>query len=172
MYIINRVLAIVNTHKSEFLLSGFAQLIYMSQSLFQNKIFATSFATEGFGRWSLLMSVYTLISMLPFTAIDQGVYSVANNYRVNGKEKSLFSKVTYTYLFIYSIYVVFAILYVLFGSIPFDISVTLFMIYTITEVLKNTYTLLDNAYRNRARVLVLRIIDFTIFFSFVDNPTQ
>ena len=160
MNIINRVSKIINIHKKEFLLSGFAQIIYMSQTLFQNKIFAVSFDTDGFGRWSLLMSVYTLISMLPFTALDQGVYSIASEYRNIGEEKSFFSKVTFTYLSIYAFYLLFAIFYVILGSIPIDISVTLFMIYTITEILKNTYTLIDNAYRNRVRVLVLRIVDF------------
>ena len=154
----NKVLNIANSHKKEFLLSGVAQLIYMSQSLCQNKIFAVCFDTEGFGRWALLMSVYT--------ALDQGIYSVANEYRVNGNDKSLFTKVSYTYLLIFFFYIIFSIFYVYLKPIPVDISVSLFMLYTITEVLKNTYTLIDNAYRNRMRVMVLRIVDF-VFRLFV-----
>ena len=165
MTLLSRIINIANIHKKEFVLSGLAQLIYMSQSLFQNKIFAVNFETEGFGRWSLLMSIYTLISMLPFTALDQGVYSVANDYRKIGEAKSLFTKVTYTYLLIYAIYIIFALVYVCCCSIPVDVSLTLFMLYTITEVLKNTYTLIDNAYRNRKRVLILRLVDFVFRLS-------
>ena len=157
---------LVNYHKTEFILTGLAQIVYMSQSLVQNKLFAVYFDTDGFGLWSLLVSVYSLISMLPFSATDQGVQRIAPGFKKDGREKSLYSMLLLTYAVFFSVYMCLGVGYHFFFSDNVSISVTLFLLYAFSEVLKNAYISIDNVYRNRKRVLYVRLIDFGSRFVF------
>ena len=94
----------IRCNGSEFILTSLAQCIYLFQNVIQNKIFTTCFETSVFGQWSLLVSVYTLVSMLPFSAIDQGIYKVAHKCKESGKEAELCTTISVFYVLGFIIY--------------------------------------------------------------------
>lgn len=162
---VKKLTTFLNCHSKEFMLSGIAQFVYMSQALIQNKLFAVYFNEAGFGRWSLLTSVFALVSMLPFTAVDQGLQSVASSYRKESRENDLFSKVVFSYLTLYIGYTIISFLFFLIHGRIEGVSIILFLLYTFTEIFQNTFLLLDNAYRNRGRVLVIRLVNLFVRIS-------
>lgn len=165
----------IKCNGSEFILTSLAQCIYLFQNVIQNKIFTTCFETSVFGQWSLLVSVYTLVSMLPFSAIDQGIYKVAHKCKESGKEAELCTTISVFYVLGFIIYsLIFSLMsgvqkqnFFAYGyGIPFAL-------YVFTEIFKNTLLLLDNAFRKRKRVLFIRIfgissrtILFLLFYYF------
>lgn len=160
--IINKCRKLFLKHKDEFLISGLSQFIYMAQSLVQNKLFAVNFDKNGFGTWALFTSIYAFVSMLPFTAVDQGIYSVASKYKSENKADILYNSILFTYnigFVLYSI-VFFVVFLVKRDSFFATGSIIYFLAYTFTEIIKNTFLVIDNAYRKRKHVLIIRIIGF------------
>ena len=153
----------ISSRSKEFITTTVAQCLYLLQNVIQNKIFTSYFDTATFGKWSLLMSVYTLVSMLPFSAIDQGIYRNAYECRENGQEKQLCSIAGIVYFPFFILYsIVFFALNKIQGVDFFASGYgVMFALYAFTEILKNTYVLMDNAYRNRNRVLIIRVFGIT-----------
>ncbi|HEL2355830.1 TPA: hypothetical protein TZN77_000038 [Streptococcus suis] len=145
----------------EVLITSLGQFLYLFQGLIQNKIFASYFETSVFGQWALLSSAYVFISMLPFTALEQGIYKEAIPARKNGQDRQLYSLIAVVYSICFSIYtVVLVFLNIIQGESFFaDGYIFLFLFYAFTEIFKNTYLVLDNAYRYRKRVLLIRLLD-------------
>lgn len=145
----------------EVLITSLGQFLYLFQGLIQNKIFASYFETSVFGQWALLSSAYVFISMLPFTALEQGIYKEAIPARKNGQDRQLYSLIAVVYSICFSIYtVVLVFLNIIQGESFFaDGYLFLFLFYAFTEIFKNTYLVLDNAYRYRKRVLLIRLLD-------------
>ena len=144
---------------SEFLIVAVAQGLYLLQGLLQNKIFSSFFETSVFGTWSLVMSAYSLVSMLPFTAVEQGIYKVAYRCREEGNEKVLNTLLIFFYFSFFGIYsVIFFSVDIISGSSFFMHGYTLwFALYAFTEILKNTFLVLDNSYRKRKKILWIRL---------------
>ncbi|HEL2734467.1 TPA: hypothetical protein UD640_001573 [Streptococcus suis] len=145
----------------EVLITSLGQFLYLFQGLIQNKIFASYFETSVFGQWALLSSAYVFISMLPFTALEQGIYKEAIPARKNGQDRQLYSLIARVYSICFSIYtLVLVFLNIIQGESFFaDGYLFLFLFYVFTEIFKNTYLVLDNAYRYRKRVLLIRLLD-------------
>lgn len=153
----------------EFIITSIAQFLYLFQNVIQNKIFTSLFSIEVFGEWSLLVSVYTFLSMLPFTALDQGIYRIADSCRKQGNEKKMYSMLSMVYFSGFTIYTIvfFIINFVQRDNFFANDYLILFLLYAFSEILKNTYVVIDNAYRNRQRVLNIRIfgiVSRTILF--------
>ena len=144
---------------NEFLLTTLGQVLYLLQNLVQNKIFSSFFETSIYGKWSLLVSAYALVSMIPFSAIDQGIYKVAFGCRKEGNERNLYSLIACVYFLGFVLYsFIFIILENIQGDNYFAHGYgALFAFYAFTEILKNTFLLLDNAYRNRLKVFLIRL---------------
>lgn len=145
----------------EVIITSLGQFLYLFQSLIQNKIFASYFETTVFGQWALLSSAYVFISMLPFTALEQGINKEATEVRKNGYDRQFYSVIALLYASCFSIYVVVLFFLNYLQKVDFFAHgyLSLFIIYTFTEIVKNTYLVLDNAYRNRKRVLYIRLVD-------------
>lgn len=154
---------IVKNNSIEFFLSAFSQIIYLLQTVIQNKIFTNFFSTNVFGEWSLLMSVQTLISMIPFTAFEQGVFKFAHQYREKDEEV-FYSSITFVYILGFTVYIIFfGVGHIINDSDIFQMPYLMpFLIYVFTEIYKNTFVVIDNAYRNRKRVFIIRITEFVI----------
>ena len=90
----------------EVIITSLGQFLYLFQSLIQNKIFASYFETTVFGQWALLSSAYVFISMLPFTALEQGINKEATEVRKNGYDRQFYSVIALLYASCFSIYVV------------------------------------------------------------------
>ena len=153
---------LLKNYSMEFVLSTLAQCIYLFQSVVQNKIFTSFFPVSVYGEWSILISVYTLISMIPFSACDQGVYKIAYRYREKNNERELITSISITYVFGFIIYSLFFIVGRLFSVNAFFLKeyIFWFLLYAFTEIFKNSFIIIDNAYRNRRRVLTIRIFEF------------
>lgn len=144
-------------NKIEVILSVLSQLVLIFQLLLQNKILATYFSKTEYGMWSLFLSLYVLISMLPFTAFDQAIARITYK-KVNSEEK---------YHFVNSIYLIFSLFFIfhfillmlLTKSSSYNVFFWSFIIFTFTEILKNSLLVIDNASRNRKRVFLLRSLD-------------
>lgn len=143
----------------EFIITSLAQCIYLMQNVVQNKIFTSFFETPIFGKWSLLVSAYTLISMLPFSAIDQGIYKVAYRCKEEKKEQELYTVVGLIYSIGFIIYsIIFFITSEIQGKNFFASGYSVaFALYAFSEIVKNTLLLIDNAFRKRHKVLLIRI---------------
>ena len=153
----------------EFIMTTIAQSLYLLQSVVQNKIFTSFFSTSVFGMWSLIVSAYTLVSMIPFSALDQGIYRTAFNSKKEGKDNQLYSMIAIFYFTGFLLYTfIFVWMNIIQGEKFFAYGYTVpFLLYSFSEILKNTYVILDNAYRNRKRVLIIRVFGFasrTILF--------
>lgn len=153
----------------EFIISSTAQFLYLFQTVIQNKIFTSCFSLEVFGEWSLLISAYTLISMLPFSALDQGIYRIADACKKQENEKKMYTMVSAIY---FSGFAIYTIAFCIINFVQKDLFFAngylfLFLIYAFSEILKNTYVIIDNSYRKRQRVLnthVFGIVSRTILF--------
>ena len=147
--------------KGEFFLTAGGNLLYLSQTVIQTKIFSTLFSTEAYGKWALLISVYTLVSMLPFSAFNQGVYRIAYKCRENKEEGQLYSCIIFSHFGLFLFYsLLFLGLHQIQGDKYFahDYSI-IFCAYTFSEILKNAWVTIDNSYRKRKHVFKLRVID-------------
>lgn len=152
---------IYKTNQKEMIFTSLAQIIYILESVLQNKIFTSFFSTDIYGKWALILSIYTLISMLPFTAFDQGVNRVAAECKSNNQDRSLYNLISLVYgvgFFLYTILL--GSVYLIqeenfFASGCFIV----FMFYTSSEIFKNIFILIDNAYRNRIRVFNIRLFE-------------
>ena len=99
--------------------------------------------------------------MLPFTAFDQGVNRVAAECKSNNQDRSLYNLISLVYgvgFFLYTILL--GSVYLIqeenfFASGCFIV----FMFYTSSEIFKNIFILIDNAYRNRIRVFNIRLFE-------------
>ncbi len=164
MRLIEKVKTMFCSNKGkELIVTTVAQGLYLLQNVVQNKIFTSCFDTAIFGQWSLLVSAYTLVSMLPFSAIDQGIYRNAYECRENGQEKQLCSIAGVVYFPLFILYsIVFFAMNKVQGANFFASGYGFFFaLYAFSEILKNTFVLMDNAYRNRARVLIIRTFGIT-----------
>lgn len=147
----------------EFFITSIAQGLYLLQNVVQTKIFTSYFETWIFGQWSLLISAYTLVSMIPFSAFDQAIYRFANKCKNECREKQLYTLIGMIYFTGFTLYtVVFAVMqFVQREKFFADGLLIFFVLYSFTEILKNTYVIIDNAYRNRKHILFIRIFDIT-----------
>lgn len=159
----NKLFNYAKANSKEFVMASVAQVIYLTQSLVQNKIFTSFFSTAVYGKWAILVSVYSLISMIPFSSIDQGIYKVAYTNREKGNEKELYSLIAISYFLGFCIYTIIFVAMNIVQENGFFANgyLAYFCLYAFTEIIKNSFVVIDNAYRNRKRVLVLRIFGFT-----------
>lgn len=143
----------------EFFLSFSATVIYSLTVYAQNKIIVIGFSRTNYGEWSLLLTLYTLIEMLPFSALDQGVYRFS--YENKNKRSKYLSAIFELYIIILLIQIV--IFYVLknVGLILFQTfnPTIIFFGYCMGEILKNTCYAVYNANRRRGKILFVRCVD-------------
>lgn len=157
----NKIIRNIKLNQREMIFTSLAQIIYILESVLQNKIFTSFFSTDIYGKWALLLSIYTLISMLPFTAFDQGVNRVASDCRNNNQERTLYNLISLVYGIGFLLYTIILGIIYLIQKEDFFASgcYIVFMVYTSTEIIKNTFILIDNAYRNRIRVFNIRLFE-------------
>ncbi|MGJ9383956.1 lipopolysaccharide biosynthesis protein [Salipaludibacillus sp. CF4.18] len=148
-------------NKKEIVLSASSQIVLISQLVIQNKLLAVNFSKLEYGNWALLLSIYVFISMFPFTAFDQGIAKLTYN-KINSHERYYFTNNIYiVYLILFFVY--FIILGIATSTVFTNTILWTFFVYfilfTFTEILKNSLVVMDNASRNRFRVLLLRLFD-------------
>lgn len=153
----------IKRFKTEFIYSSGSQIILMLMLIFQNKILATNLDKESYGEFSLILSLYVLISMLPFTAFDQALSRMSyNEIGKNGKIKYS-NNVISVYLVLFFLYGLLAFfLNLIVSEFILKKKIFLFFLYLISEVLKNTFFIIENAQRNRKKVFYVRLLDFLL----------
>ncbi|KIL49812.1 lipopolysaccharide biosynthesis protein [Jeotgalibacillus soli] len=157
---INKVSFLTN-NKKEITLSAFSQIILLLQLVVQNKLLAVNFSKLEYGNWALLLSIYVLISMLPFTAFDQAIAKLTY-HKINSKEKYYFTNNVYlVYLFLFVVYfiVLGIVTSTVFTSTILSSFFVYFILFTFTEILKSSLLVMDNASRDRLRVMFLRLFE-------------
>lgn len=160
----NKLIKLLKGNLGEFILSTFTQFVYLFQSVAQNKIFTSFFPLTVYGEWSILISIYTLISMLPFSACDQGVFKIAYKYKEDKEEAELYTSVSIVYVIGFLAYLVIFLLGKFFikKGVFFRNYIFWFLLYVFTEIYKNVFIIIDNAYRNRKRIFYIRTVEFII----------
>lgn len=148
-------------NKKEIILSTLSQLILLAQLIIQNKLLAVYFSKLDYGNWSLLLSIYVLISMIPFTAFDQAIAKLTYS-KINSDEQYYFTNNVYLgYLLLFLMYFIalISLTPALFANTILSTFFAYFMLYTFSEILKNSLLVMDNASRNRLRVMLLRLFE-------------
>jgi O-antigen/teichoic acid export membrane protein len=135
------------------------QFLFVLQALVQMKILATNFTKAEFGEWSLVLSISILISMLPFTALDQGVARVCGTLKTEESRARLLARTLLSYLVLYTFWIL--ILAVAATSILRDhaLVVTAMAVYTLSEITKSSIAAFNNAARRRMSVALQRAWD-------------
>ena len=145
----------------ELIIVAIAQGLYLLQGVIQNKIFSSFFDVSVYGEWALLTSLYTLISMIPFSAVDQGVYRLTPTCKDEKERKKLYGTVAILY---FSCFLVYSLLFfggtIVFSEENFFLNeyVAFFLLYSFTEIIKNTFVAIYNVDRKRKKVLLVRTI--------------
>ena len=121
------------------------------------KLLADRLDKSDFGAYSLGISIYVIISMFPFTAVDEAVARYWDTYSREGvlqKAMSLFVK---SFVILSTLYFLLAILLKFSGFSFFDgltSSVIIIVIFSIFEVARISLLNIENVQRNRATVTV------------------
>lgn len=146
----------------EFILSLLATFVYSLTTYAQNKIIVIGFSRANYGEWTLLLTLFTFMEMLPFSALDQGIYRFS--YDNKDKCSKYLTAIFELYIIIFIIQII--IFYIL-NSVGFTLFKTfnptiIFFGYCIGELLKNTCYTVYNANRMRGKILFVRCIDLSI----------
>lgn len=141
----------------EFIYSSFGQGLFLLLGLVQNKLFATFFEINVFGEWNLLVSIYLLISMLPFTALDQGNNRYALYYLNSGQEDVFISSIMRFYGRFFIGYICLILIFSFFLESSFFATYKVeFVFYFTSEIVVNSLITIENAYRKRKEVFLVR----------------
>jgi len=154
-----KIRSYLQKYGSEAFLSSGAYVLLVVQLVLQNKLLATYLTKSVFGEWSILLSIFVLISMLPFSAFDQAIARMAYA-KLRSSDKYYFVNSTYVvYLLMYIVYALLTKLAVetLFVGSILDIFYYPFIAYAFSEILKNSLLIMDNASRNRVRAFFTRL---------------
>lgn len=146
----------------ELRLVAFSQMIQLFGGVVLVKLLAVLLTKSDYGYYSLALSIFTLVSIMPFTAFDQGVARYISVY----KEKHTLKKY---YINIFVIYISILLVYlILFYSTRnlfnlsnewFNISGIL-SIFIITEIFKTTIFSIETASRDRKLVTFQKLFEY------------
>lgn len=152
---------IKKTKYAEFIISLLATFVYSLTSYAQNKIIVIGFSRTNYGEWSLLLTLFTLMEMLPFSALDQGIYRFS--YENRDKCSKYLTAIFQLYITIFLIQIV---MFYALNSVGFTLFMTfkptvIFFGYCMGELLKNTCYTVYNANRMRGKILFVRCVDLS-----------
>lgn len=148
-----------NIDIKEFLLTFGCLVICNLETIVQNKLIINFFNVDEYGKWVLLLSIYSFISMLPFSAIDQGIIRIVSKYRNN-----IYSFVKYIIKLYMLFFIPYICIYLLSFYFEFNIEILsehiiFFAFYTITEITKTTFIAINNSLRLRKENLMVRLCE-------------
>ena len=139
-----------------------SSIIELSTTLLITKIVAVQLSKDGYGFYSLILSVVALFSLLPFSSLHVGI----ERYIIEYKNRNKFARF---YASIYLIHIVFFVLYLLL-LLPLSPFLTgewneiweIVYLFFITKVYKQFVFCILNINRKRISILYARIIDLSI----------
>lgn len=124
------------------------------------KLSSSHLSKEQYGFYALILSVYGLISILPFLSLHSAIERYLIEYKEEGKLKS-------NYIYILSIHLLFFLIYLL--LLPFvnlilpnnwkNISLLL-LLFILTKVYRTLFIVTLNSQKKRLALLLIRTIDF------------
>lgn len=140
------------------------------------KLASSNLSKEQYGFYALILSIYSLISMLPFLSLHSAIEKYLIEYKEDGKLKS-------NYIYILCIHLLFFIAYLL--LLPFikiflpvswkDISLLL-LLFILTKVYRTLFMVTLNSQKKRLTLLIIRAIEFItqliiiLYFVFYSSP--
>lgn len=126
------------------------------------KLLAITLSKETYGHYALILSIVTLVIMLPFNALLQGVSRYISIYQKKLKYNNFFTAIVLFFLVLLSIYFILSIVFYAFidsSSKWYNIYFLLFS-FVASEVLKILYKTINNANRKRKNIVI------SVFFEF------
>jgi O-antigen/teichoic acid export membrane protein len=128
------------------------------------KLLAISLSKENYGFYTLIMSIVSLILMMPFTAFFQGVSRYISIYQKKRSYKRFLSSII---LLINIIVTLYLLLFFIFNSIltipqEWDNKLIYIIIFVTTEIFKILFKTINNANRHRKTIAIAIFIEFFI----------
>lgn len=138
------------------------QLTTLVGGILLMKLLAVSLSKTEYGFYALITSFVSLILMLPFTALSQGVSRYVSIYQNKSIYKIFISSSFTLFLFLIGIYIVLGIL---FGSfflqdIDWEDKFFIIVILIVSEIIKSLFRTINNANRERKNIA------FSVFSEF------
>ncbi len=148
--------------EKEFWIANLGQAANILSLFLQTKLIVMYFSRAEYGNWSILMTYYTMLQMLPFTAVNNAICRYSAEYR-NHKNVYLSAIIT-GYLFIFLIQTVVFEILCLAGIVDYNFEnyQALFMVYCFLETIKGAFFHVYTYLRKRNRVLLCYIVDFIL----------
>ncbi|ATH06710.1 hypothetical protein BIY24_01775 [Halobacteriovorax marinus] len=161
----NYIRAILNyILNKEFFLVIAARFIQLLGSFLVLKILSTQLTIIEFGHYSLVLSILTLISLLPFSAFDQGVVRYVSIYRDKGIFNYFYSNCFIPYFALLAVYTLFWI--VLSQTVLLDSYWSTILwalpVFISSEIIKTSYLMIEYFDRERLFTLVTISIEFSL----------
>lgn len=138
------------------------QVIQLAGTLGFTKVLAVYLGKEAYGFYALIMSIVTLISMVPYTAFDEGAARYLSVYEDKGIIPQRLVNIPVLYGLIYFIYIVTGAIIYPFVIDEWQILLLPVLALTLLEVLKNTFLKFENNRRNRGFVTYSKIFEFSV----------
>lgn len=146
----------------ELIISVSSTILGMAVALVQNKLIVVGFSKAEYGSWSLLLTVYTLLEMMPFSSLFHGTYRYSFSY---AKQKNNYIFTVYKFYGLIFIVqsAICAFVNILFPSVFGSTRLMVFfLLYTITEIFKNESININNGARDRGYVFLGRTVEFAV----------
>lgn len=145
----------------ELRLVAITQVVQLLGALGFTKVIAVILEKEAYGYYALIMSMVTLISMLPFTALDEGAARYLSLYENKGIITQRLINIPVLYGIIYSIYIIIGTISYTFLNTDWQILVFPILTLTFLEILKNTFLKFENNRRNRSFVTYSKLFEYS-----------
>jgi len=125
------------------------------------KVLAVTLTKETYGYYSLIMSIITLITILPFTALIQGISRYISIYKDKNKYVDFISSVFWILILIMISYIfIFIVLnsFISFGK--WNDIFYMIMLLGVTEILKIFFRTVNNTNRERKNITLSSLVEF------------
>jgi len=157
------------TFKREFIMTALSQIVQVLGKVLVAKILAVLMTKSEYGYYSLALSVYTLVSMYPFTAFDQALRRYASIYMEGNNYKKFYFNIFIIYFVFFIGYLIIIAIVQLFGIIQYEWEKLLpvLIIYIITETYKTTIYGVEESLRKRNFVAYSRIFEYVCNIVFI-----
>jgi len=156
--------------KKEFIWTVTSQVITLLGGLLLIKLLAKMLSTEDYGFYALLMSIMSLVLMLPFTAFLQGVGRYVSIYEKRNEYDKFISSVLMIFFSLIAVYSVFAIGYKETIGVQkglWDELFYLILFLISSELIKILYRTIKNAKRGRKIITLSIVIEFGLKIGFL-----
>ncbi len=147
--------ALNSKHLAEFFFTVLDKVFLLFGGFVVLQLLAERMSRESFGAYSLGISIYTIVSMLPFTAFDHAITRYWSTYQVEGAWCDAMAAVVRAFLVLFAFYALCVIAVAVSGVVllaGLETSLHWIFAFAILEVARISLLNIENARRERAMV--------------------